>query len=240
MTSAAAEIQDAAEKLADGQERLLAAIDRIVNWKWPWKSNYMRYEETSRREVGLLGVHEADWEHIMVRISNRDGMALPKGLYMAAHGDGHWYAIASVSQQVGGRPRLRVYASRNGHATFADEGRNPHVTVKLGHDKASLMEFRLINDTQRPGEAVDYQGRCELFGVQDPALAKALNFTPPAWETITGRWGRVVHKRLPVPNLPGFETFFGWLAKQAGVYDELTFEAGPYPPWSKGSWTGPE
>jgi hypothetical protein len=195
-----------------------------------------RYRALGDFELGTLGVHEGDWEHIMVRIDNKTGKALPKGLYMAAHNDGAWYDMPDSMVRIGDAVRLLVYASKNGHATFLHEDREYHVTVKAG-----LVEFRLVNDCTSPGQKVDYRGRCEIFGIQgDPALVKELNYKDPDWERFTGRWGRVVNKESPSPKIPGIKQGADYFLKLVGALDEMTFEAGPYPPPHKPEWTEPE
>jgi len=195
-------------------------------------------------DLGELGVHEGDWEHVTVTIDNVTGQITSEnGLYIATHAEG---VCHNISQQcmvrVHDEPRIQVYASRNGHATYLHMARSYHETVKAG-----LIEFRLLNDTTLPGLAVDFRHRCEIIGIHgDVALKRSWNgtakgFVEPSYVTnFPGRWGRVVEKPHPYAEVLVVNRISEALLKAAGVYDELTFEAGPYPPWSKCSWTGPE
>lgn len=199
-------------------------------------------------ELGEMGVHEGDWEHITVTVDNRTGL-ITKGIYMAAHDSGQYYKLSEMAQS--GEPRVKVYASRNGHATYLNRDRSYHVTVKAG-----FVEFRLLNDTTLPDDVgkpdpkktIDFRKRWEIIGIQgDPALKAALDFQEPSYEKdYPGRWGRVAVKPHPLAHLPVVgdvdlaKDFTEMVLKKVGAWDELTFEAGPWPPWHKGSWTGPE
>ena len=197
-----------------------------------------RYEAIGDYELGQMGIHEGDWEHITVRIDNRTGATVARnGVYMAAHGSGGWFDAKDASCAVKGETRLRVYASKNGHATYPTPERHYNNTVKAG-----VVEFRLLNDCESPGRSVDYRDRCEIMGLHgDPALAQAMAFQQPVWvTTFQGRWGRIMDKPHPLASIPVLGTLSEAILKAAGALDELTFEAGPYPPWAKGNWTGPE
>ena len=197
-----------------------------------------RYEKIGDYELGQMGIHEGDWEHITVRIDNRTGMTVAKdALYMAAHDSGGWIDFKGASATIKGETRLRVFASKNGHATYPTPERHYHATSKFG-----VVEFRLLNDCEAPGLSVDYRDRCEIMGIQgDPALVEAMGFKQQAWiAAYPGRWGRVMEKPHPYASVPVLGQISGAILKTAGALDELTFEAGPYPPWAKGSWTGPE
>ena len=182
-------------------------------------------------ELTGMGIHEGDWEHIMVTIDNRTGLA-SKGIYMASHDSGQYFALPAEKEA-----RVQVYASRNGHATSMIKDRDYNKTVKAGP-----IELRLLNDTTLPGMAIDYRKRCELIGIHgDQALTTEMNFKEPRYVAeYPGRWGRVQEKAGPCADVPGLGKGLQALLEKIGVWDELTFEAGPQPPWSKGSWTGGE
>jgi hypothetical protein len=199
----------------------------------------MRYEAIGDYELGEMGIHEGDWEHITVRIDNKTGKATPTdSLYMAAHDSGGSSDVEKAMVDCNGQRRLKVYASKNGHATYLEPERHYNATVKAG-----LVEFRLLNDAAAPdSNPIDYRGRCEVIGIQgDPVLRGIWGFTPQPWiATYPGRWGKVMEKPHPYATVPVMGTLSEKILKAVGAFDELTFEAGPQPPWAKGSWTGPE
>lgn len=195
----------------------------------------LRFKAIGDYELGEMGVHEGDWEHLTVRIDNRTGQALsPEGLFLSEHGSGNWGDPAKTMVDYKGASRVRIYASRNGHALYFESGRSYNVTVKAGP-----VEFRLLNDTEKVGIPIDYKGKWQLIGVQnDEPLKQALGFEEPAWvSAYPGRWGRIMEKPHPYADVAVVGRITEKLLKAAGAYDELTFEAGPYPPWSKGIFT---
>jgi hypothetical protein len=215
---------------------------------------HLRYEPLGKGDDGLdpgdyelgdLGVHEGDWEHCTITIDNQTGKAIvgdnKTGLFLASHGVGQHHDVAKSMVSIDGASRIRVYASKNGHSSNLHPERSYHVTVKVG-----VVEFRLVNDTTLPGESVDFKDRCEIIGIQGcPELKASWNggkgFSEPAYvAAFPGRWGRVREKPHPYTDVLAINHISAALLKAVGAYDELTFEAGPYPPWSKSSWTGPE
>jgi hypothetical protein len=194
-----------------------------------------------RYELGELGAHEGDWEHVTVTVDNTTGLAANAGVYLATHATGDCHRVADCTQHVDGDPRVRIHASRNGHSSYRHAGRAYHVTFKAG-----LIEFRLLNDTSASGIAVDFRHRCEIVGIHgDETLASSWNahtgFREPEYvREFPGRWGRIVEKPHPYADVLVVSYLSASLLKAVGAYDELTFEAGPYPPWSKASWAGPE
>lgn len=196
----------------------------------------LRYAPAGDYELGEVGVHEGDWEHITVTIDNRTGRATGC-LYLAAHRSGEYVELSRCQVPVGGELRLQVHASRNGHASYPEAERYYQVTVKAG-----LLEFRLLNDASAPGLALDFRNRWEFIGLQgDPALKAAWEgrgWVEPAFEKrYPGRWGRVLEKPYPFQGVVILGGLFESFLRALGAFDELTEEAGPYPPWSKGSWT---
>ena len=199
----------------------------------------LRYGVLGAYPLTGVGVHEGDWEHVTIPIDNGTG-AIAGQVFMAVHDHGQTWDPVSCTASVDGAPRIQVYASRNGHASYPGPARWYPVTVKAG-----LLEFRLLDDTSAPGLAVDFRGRCELLGIQgDPGLKAAMvpgGFQEPAFEAAyPGRWGRSIEKPGPYEDVPVLGSLTAGLLEAAGVYDEFTCEAGPYPPWSKTSWTGAE
>ncbi len=201
-------------------------------------------------QLQTLGIHEGDWEHLTVRISNVDGQRIPdKAVFMSAHGDGGWYPERSVlaPDLKGKGSRIWAFASKNGHALFTTP--DVHLYSQFKSPITGLAVFALVNDTSKLGGqalTVDFGlplpggkgSRLEIMGVQgDPALVKALGFTPPAWiAKYPDRWGRYVEKPVPLENVPGLKTPMKQILDKLGLLTEMTLEAGPQPPWKKGIW----
>lgn len=214
----------------------------------------LRYEGWPDASMEPCGRHEGDWEHIAVRVDNQSGRATK--VYLAEHAGGEWVDPGKVTQ--GGR--IVIYASRNGHASYPGKDRNYSETRKLG-----VIEFRLVNETA-DGPRFDTRGRTVLTGASDQrkgakagnlgALSGKVGPAAHAWMKYTGRWGyeethpkgaleAQLKKSLgstgeKVLHEIGATKALDWLLNKAGLRDECFAEAGPVPPWSKGSWTGAE
>ena len=75
----------------------------------------------SERQLRAQGRHQADWEHVTVRVSNVTPVGKLLGVFLSQHGDQVWVPWTED------RP-IDVFASQNGHAMYVDEGDN------VGHE----------------------------------------------------------------------------------------------------------
>ena len=209
--------------------------ENIITKQWNAidKGSSSKHLAAGDHELKGMGAHEGDWEHLTVTIDNRSGKLTNEGIYTAASDSGQKHELPG-----GAHSRVQVYASRNGHGTYLKPGRAFSVQERIGP-----FGFNLLHDTGVPGgKAIDFRGRCVLIGLQGaPALATALSFKEPKFiELYPGRWGRYELARSPLAVVPGLGYLVKKILEKAGLWDEMTLEAGPEPPWSKGSWTGAE
>jgi hypothetical protein len=203
--------------------------------------------------VGSCGVHEGDWEHVTLRIRNRDGRLL--AVYLAQHSGGEWI---EKPEKLMNHQRLAVFSSLNGHACYATTGRNYSESRSL-----MIGEFRLVNATAR-GPRFDTQARFRIIAAHDlrpsgktsdAALLAALGGSAPEWMKYRARWGveqsasDAAHNLLAnsLPNVfdnlfkrVGGAKLFGDTLERTSLAKECFGQAGPVPPWSKASWIGEE
>lgn len=202
------------------------------------------YQSMGDRSMNPLGVHEGDWEHIAVRIANGSGALLK--VYLAQHDGGRWIDSDKVLKD----KRIKIYISSNGHASYATSERHYDAFKDIG-----ILEFRLLNDTSNANRELDARKCLQIIGLSrlgkewGADQKKALEVSSPDWMKYTGRWGKCEDhgNRLPgfdvellgknvTVKIPGLEE----VLKEAGIYDELVYERGPAPPWSKSSWLSDE
>ncbi|KAG9157150.1 hypothetical protein Leryth_019099 [Lithospermum erythrorhizon] len=71
-------------------------------------------------DLGRVGEHVGDWEHVTLRVSNFDGEL--KRVYFAQHSKGVWLDGSDIEYQNDSKPV--VYSSLHGHAAFPKPGIN--------------------------------------------------------------------------------------------------------------------
>ncbi|MEZ4449728.1 MAG: Vps62-related protein [Nannocystaceae bacterium] len=171
-----------------------------------------------------LGEHGGDWEHITLRIENRD-LSL-HSVYLSQHSGGVWLMNPSQELEwVNGR--MVIYASRNGHAAYAHAGNNLSNSKKYWE----IAEFGLRNDTAR-GPSLDCAAHYRIISTD---YLPASQYPEPAWLSYRGRWGAV--RQYVKPHL-GFSEPLASLADDVldSLPEEVKGESGPTGPNQKGSW----
>lgn len=114
----------------------------------------------------LHGEHEADWEHVTVRVLGDGQLA---GVYCSAHyGEGKWYASAPLTL-ADGHPV--VYSARHSHASYPFAGNIP---------RGPLPD----DETADGGPEVRTWEQLDLVAVGGRVLKGH------EWLHFTGRWGR--------------------------------------------------
>lgn len=102
-------------------------LDPILGKRDGIEINYMKflafngpYKLFHSLWVGPLGAHDADWEHVTVRLTP-DGKSVT-GVYYSAHRhrDGMWRSADSVPLSSDGRPM--AYIAENGHGSYPTAG----------------------------------------------------------------------------------------------------------------------
>ena len=196
------------------------------------EASFPHYKSLGDHDLAPCGEHEGDWEHITARVSF-DGTTL-KEVYFSQHDTGQWISASDL----GNPDRPTFYASKFGHAAYADEGRNYSHFVSM----LKIWEFRLVNDTSDPDQSVDAQGRCQIIGIHkdDTDIFDQYQIDKPDWMKYTGRWGAKITVETPAPNIPGVKVAVKEILEKMGIYGECCQLFGPTPPWEKSSWTGEE
>lgn len=122
-----------------------------------------------------LGEHWIDWEQMTIRIKNDTQEVL--GVFLSQHGEGEW--ITDQKRFERKNDQFIIYASRNGHALYAQTGENPTNSYD-----AVVIRFRLRNDTANGGASFDSAGKLDIVSADFiPGL------TEPKWLHFPYRYG---------------------------------------------------
>ncbi|PWA99553.1 hypothetical protein CTI12_AA006140 [Artemisia annua] len=210
--------------------------------------------------LGMIGEHVGDWEHIRLRIGNYDGVL--QSIYLSQHAKGEWIP-ADNFEYINGRPM--VYASLHGHAHYnaptkkihfnAEELVDPNDKQKLkrevkSHDPRNLSPLKFgfgpLDEADKSNYVFDI-----LASPSSYEIVYADNCTetivPPPWLDYTGRWGPkityawkekalIVIDSLPLPLWVKIISRKIILKLPAETYGE----EGPEGPKMKGNWNGDE
>ncbi|KAG6391411.1 hypothetical protein SASPL_149165 [Salvia splendens] len=177
-----------------------------------------------RVELGKIGEHVGDWEHVTLRISNLDGIL--RRVYFAEHGGGQWVDSSELEFSGGGN-RFSVYSSRNGHAAYRKAG-----LVVQGGDFVGLR-----NDAAKSAVVMDTGARF--------AVVAGEGVVEPPWLNYYRKWGPT-RSYDTVEELKNAGKFLpGFLKKQLaklvnGLPPEVFGEDGPIGPKMKNNWDGDE
>ncbi|KAK9075179.1 hypothetical protein SSX86_003499 [Deinandra increscens subsp. villosa] len=205
--------------------------------------------------LGKIGEHVSDWEHITLRVGNFHGSL--KAVYLSQHAKGVWLT-PNEFELMSGSTRPVVYSSLHGHAHYSTPTSHIHMAGKLDSKEIQMLnhEFQKMNISPIvKGE--NLMG----IGVRDEA-AKSNNVIDIAssyniicidhkqsdsepWLDYTGRWGpkitygfreEVMKIASKLPKLVG-KLFIKVLQK---LPPELLGQEGPQGPKMKESWFGEE
>lgn len=134
-----------------------------------------------------LGEHWVDWEQTTVRIKISTRQVL--GVFLSQHGEGDWITDLTKFQRK--NDQFIVYASRNGHALYAQPGANPTNSFD-----AKLISFYLRNDTADHGTSFDSASKLDLV-----AAEFLPDFTEPRWLHFPYRYGLGTGSHLTVQTV---------------------------------------
>ncbi|KAL4561427.1 hypothetical protein LXL04_033593 [Taraxacum kok-saghyz] len=205
--------------------------------------------------LGKIGEHVSDWEHMTLRVDNFYGHL--KAIYLSRHSKGKWVMTQEFEFLNGSRPI--VYASLHGHSHYTTPSYHLHETVEIDSDDMKVVyEVMRMNSSKLPivkGEK--FLG----FGVRDDT-AKGKNVMDIAssyqvvcvdyntsymepWLNYTGRWGpkftyKFTNEVIKITN--HFPERFKALVIRIlhKLPPELLGEEGPEGPKMRESWTGDE
>ncbi|XP_014509819.1 uncharacterized protein LOC106768935 [Vigna radiata var. radiata] len=178
-------------------------------------------------QLGKIGEHVGDWEHVTLRVSNFSGELWQ--VYFSQHSKGTWVDSSQIEFQSGGNKPL-VYSSLHGHASY------PHAGLNLqGEDNIGLR-----NDTDKGNNVMD-MGAFELVSAE--YLGSAV--IEPPWLNYFREWGPKIDYNIDV-ELKKIEKFLPKNLKSAlekilrSLPNEVLGEEGPTGPMVKNNWNGDE
>ncbi|KAA5547818.1 Vps62-related protein [Adhaeribacter rhizoryzae] len=129
--------------------------------------------------LGNLGVHEGDWEHVLMRVDN-DSKQVTK-VYLSQHDSGDLIP-KSVLETDPSTGRIVLYSSRNGHAFYSTPGANQKVLFD------HLIQVSLQNATSKGAVLNTYEdGRTQLVSAQFLGAGAPVE---PKWLNFPWRWGK--------------------------------------------------
>ncbi|KVH89344.1 uncharacterized protein LOC112526762 [Cynara cardunculus var. scolymus] len=180
-------------------------------------------------DLGKLGEHVGDWEHVTLRVSNFNGAL--HSVFFSQHSWGKWVSVSNLEFHTGNKPA--VYASLHGHASYPKPG-----CVLLGSGGGDIG---VRDDTAKSSKVMD----TGLHAVVVAAEYLGSAVVEPPWLNYERKWGPKIDydvdkemkkvKRVMIGKLKkAFERFVG------GVPKEMLGEDGPTGPKVKTSWSGNE
>ncbi|KAK9902691.1 hypothetical protein WJX75_002901 [Coccomyxa subellipsoidea] len=163
--------------------------------------------------AGDLGAHDADWEHVTMRLTPDGRRVL--GVYYSAHRhqDGVWRSAKDVPRSEGGRPLAHIAV--NGHGSYPTAGTIPRIFF-AANDQTSNQgavwdpehcvivtnngDGGALPKVEDRGSDLDGSSYVALRRDADSALGPqgtegrqpAAAFEPAKWLNYSGRWGTTV------------------------------------------------
>ncbi|KAK9857191.1 hypothetical protein WJX84_004091 [Apatococcus fuscideae] len=151
--------------------------------------------------AGEIGAHDADWEHVTLRLSPDAQKVL--GIYYSAHRhrDGVWRSADEMLRGDDGRPK--AFIATNGHGSYPEPGTVPRVffifpdeTSDQGHVWKST-KCHLITPSGRLPQVMDRGNELngstyDACGAEGPPPDVEVVRDPAVWLGYEGRWGSSV------------------------------------------------
>ncbi|KAI5069235.1 hypothetical protein GOP47_0015536 [Adiantum capillus-veneris] len=210
-------------------KQMFGAFTDIALWVfYPFNGAARAKFEVIDLDLGKMGEHVSDWEHVTLRIDNLTGK-LSK-VFFSQHSGGVW--IDPTDLEYAGK-KFVVYASRSGHASY------PHPGLVLQGDHG----VGLRNDADKSQYFLDASQKFEIISADYLGFGNAPE--EPAWLQFMRKWGPKldynskdeIHKAIQ--KAPVFLRHkLRSLANK--LPDEVMGEEGPTGPKEKASWMGDE
>ncbi|KAJ0929427.1 putative vacuolar protein sorting-associated protein [Helianthus annuus] len=208
-------------------------------------------------DLGKIGEHVSDWEHITLRVDNFHGTLT--AVYLSQHAKGKWLTPSEFELMNGTRPV--VYASLHGHAHYSTPTSHVHVAGILDSSDIQMLydELQIMSDSRKSSmfKEESFFG----FGARDD-VAKSDNVMDIAstynvicvdymesgiepWLDYTGRWGPKITYEF-TEEMTIIADSFPHIVRKLVIKllrklpPELLGEEGPQGPKMKESWTGDE
>ncbi|GLJ49613.1 hypothetical protein SUGI_1052540 [Cryptomeria japonica] len=183
--------------------------------------------------LGRIGQHGGDWEHFTLRINNLTGKLWR--VYLSQHSSGQWLDTSELEYSEGSSDRAVIYSSKDGHASYPEEGDFLQGNTKL--------QIGLRNDTKRSKYVLDTSMQFQIISAD---YMQPQPLQEPPWLQYMRNWGPTVVydtraeldralKILPSKLRHSVEDFFN-----KDIPEELSSEKGPTGPKAKESWEGDE
>jgi len=203
-----------------------------------------------------FGTHQADWEHVTVRVLRDSKGAHLMGVYFSQHSSGAWLTLDEFEMTPDGRPV--VYVSENGHACWPSPGDHAtpgtHSRVKVLGKTAA--EWWLSNLTSPQSESNWFDAnteRLQIIGVDidldkasdSSVQAQHVHFEGPDWVKFKGLWGKKLTEdekfSMARDDVWHLYPFHGDPASEK-ILDDIAgavkehIDSGPDGPLAKASW----
>ena len=139
-----------------------------------------------------FGEHEADWEHVTLRIDKATHQL--REVCMSQHGDPTWFAPNQLQRF---NDQVVIFASLNGHASFPTMADNP----TFSQDWTWLgtgLQFCLINRTSAGPAMLDSAKNHQVISA--PMITDGPP-QEPLWVNFWNRWGMVYDRHLTSADL---------------------------------------
>ncbi|KAL2330925.1 hypothetical protein Fmac_018506 [Flemingia macrophylla] len=176
--------------------------------------------------LGKIGEHVGDWEHVTLRVSNFNGEL--KQVYFSQHSKGTWLDSSQIEFQSGNK--LQYYSSLHGHASY------PHAGLNL----IGAKDIGIRNDTAQ-GDNVMNMAAYELVSAE--YLGSGV--VEPPWLNYFREWGPKIDYTID-DELKKLEKSLPGKLKSAlenavrSLPSEVLGEEGPTGPKEKDMWNGDE
>ncbi|RZC76123.1 hypothetical protein C5167_000278 [Papaver somniferum] len=176
--------------------------------------------------LGRIGEHVGDWEHLTLRISNFSGEL--HSVYFSEHSKGIWVNSPELEFQDGNKPV--AYSSLHGHAFYPKPG-----LVVQGNGGIGIR-----NDTAKSKTVMNTGERYEIVSAEYLGT-----IVEPPWLNYAREWGPKIEYDI-ARELKGIGRFLPGKLKDAfyrimkGLPNEVLGQEGPTGPKMKSSWNGEE
>ncbi|KAF1862957.1 hypothetical protein Lal_00009340 [Lupinus albus] len=200
----------------------------IVMWVfYPFNGPARAKVEFINLNLGKIGEHVGDWEHVTLRVSNLNGQLCK--VYFSQHSKGAWVEASQLEFQNGNNKPV-IYSSLHGHACY------PHAGLDLqGKDGIGIR-----NDSAKSNVVMD-MGAFELVSAE---YLESEVIEPP-WLNYFKEWGPKIEYNIDYELkkvekiLPGkLKRILEKIVK--GLPSEVLGEEGPLGPKLKNNWIGDE
>ncbi|GKC63586.1 putative vacuolar protein sorting-associated protein 62 [Tanacetum coccineum] len=210
--------------------------------------------------LGRIGEHVGDWEHIRLRIENYSGVL--QSIYLSQHAKGEWIP-ADKFEYINGRPV--VYASLHDHAHYSAPTKKIHFNAEElvdPNDKQRLIRevkrvyprtssqvyfaFGPLDEAEKSNHVFDILASPSSYAIVSVDNC-AENVVPPPWLDYTGRWGPKItyawkeEAMMVIDNLP-LPLWVKLISRKiiSKLPAETYGEEGPEGPKMKANWNGDE